>query len=103
MSREIIAPLTTTERLQSTAPTVDSGRIIIPVFWVYLNHDDKWRVRKEGGAAEAAFDSRDRATAFPRDLVDALPSKRQMAASSGMNRAMRGIRCLGRQLDPVTS
>jgi hypothetical protein len=65
-----------TPALQSTVPAVDAGTGSVPVFWIYVDDTGRWCLRKEGGAAEAAFDSRAAALAFVRDLTRYSPSYR---------------------------
>jgi Uncharacterized protein conserved in bacteria (DUF2188) len=76
MGSGIAARFSTSEHIQGAATAVNSNGVSAPVFWVYPGHDWHWRVHKEGGAAEATFDSRDTAIAFLRDLVRDLPSYR---------------------------
>jgi hypothetical protein len=70
-SRIVAAP-----SLQSTVPPVDADTGSVPVFWIYVDDGGRWCLRKEGGAAEAAFDSRAAALAFVRDLARTSPSYR---------------------------
>ena len=57
-----------------TAMDADTGSA--PVYWIYVDDGGRWCLRKEGGAAEAAFDSRAAALAFVRDLARTSPSYR---------------------------
>jgi hypothetical protein len=58
--------------LQSSIPPADAEAGPAPVFWVYIDDNGRWRLRKEGGAAEASFSSRAAAARFVQDLAGEL-------------------------------
>jgi hypothetical protein len=47
----------------SNAPARADGPIVL---WVFRDYENRWCVRQEGGASEAAFLSRDKAVAYAR-------------------------------------
>jgi hypothetical protein len=55
--------------LQSRALSASLETCLTPVFWIYIDNDGCWCLRKEGGAADARFSSRDAAVAFLKGLV----------------------------------
>jgi hypothetical protein len=76
MGSQSASHIVTAPSLQSTVPTADTDAGSVPVFWIYVDDGGRWCLRKEGGAAEAAFDSRAAALAFVRDLARTSPSYR---------------------------
>ena len=50
--------------LQSKVVPTTPGAAMIPVFWIYMDGEGHWCLHKEGGAAEASFNSRAAAIAF---------------------------------------
>jgi hypothetical protein len=54
--------------LQWTVSEDDSGTGSGPLFWIYVDSEGRWCLRKEGGATEAFFGSRADAAAFLRDV-----------------------------------
>jgi hypothetical protein len=73
MGSQAAAQLVVVPNLQSTVPTVDVGAGSLPVFWIYIDDEGHWCLRKEGGATEATFGSRDAALAFVQDLAGNQP------------------------------
>ena len=76
MGSQSASRIVTVPSLQSTVPAVDADAGSVPVFWIYVDDGGRWCLRKEGGAAEAAFNSRAAALAFVRDLARTSPSYR---------------------------
>jgi hypothetical protein len=76
MGSQSAARIVTVPSLQSTVPAAGADASSVPVFWIYVDDGGRWCLRKEGGAAEAAFDSRAAALAFVRDLARNAPSYR---------------------------
>jgi hypothetical protein len=70
-------------RLQPSAPAACQDAGSVPVFWIYIDDKGRWCLRKEGGAAEAVFSSRDAAIAFVRDLAGGLPFRLFIEAQDG--------------------
>jgi hypothetical protein len=73
MGNQFADQLLTLPVLQSRVSAADSESGSAPVFWVYLDDSGRWRLREEGGAAEAAFGSRAAAADFVKDLADKSP------------------------------
>jgi hypothetical protein len=83
MGSNATAQIVTHPRLQPSAPAACQDTGSVPVFWIYIDDEGCWRVRKEGGAAEAAFGSRDAAIAFVNDLAGTLPCRLFIEAQDG--------------------
>lgn len=73
MGSQVIGEVVTVPSLQWTASSFASDTGSAPVFWIYIDDEGQWCLRKEGGPTEASFSSRAAAAAFVQDLAGASP------------------------------
>lgn len=73
MGSQVIGQVVTAPGLQWTASSFASDTGSAPVFWIYIDDEGQWCLRKEGGPTEASFSSRAAAAAFVQDLAGTSP------------------------------
>jgi hypothetical protein len=69
MGSQVIGQVVTVPGLQWTASSLASDAGGAPVFWIYIDDEGHWCLRKEGGPTEASFSSRAAAAAFVQHLA----------------------------------
>jgi len=103
MGSSTAAQMLTDPRLQQSAPAACRDAKPVPVFWIYIDDEGRWRLRKEGGATEAAFTSRDAAVAFVKDLAGTLPCRLFIEAQDGRVLQEHHAAILSRHSEPTQS
>jgi hypothetical protein len=73
MGSQIIAQVVAVPGLQWTVSDDDSHAPSGPLFWIYVDQQGRWCLRREGGESEAGFGSRAEAVAFLRDVEGTSP------------------------------
>ena len=68
MGSQIVGQVVTVPGLQWTVSADDSDAGSGPLFWIYVDKEGRWCLRKEGGATDASFRSRAEAVAFLREI-----------------------------------
>jgi len=74
MGNQIIGQLVAVPGLQWTVSDDDSAVPSGPLFWIYVDQQGRWCLRREGGESEACFGSRAEAAAFLQDVETIRPT-----------------------------
>jgi len=70
---QIVGQVVAVPGLQWTVSDDDSHVPSGPLFWIYVDPQGRWRLRREGGEGEASFASRAEAAAFLQDVQSDSP------------------------------
>ena len=68
MGNQIVEQVASVPGLQWTVLDDESGAPSGPLFWISVDRQGRWCLRREGGESEACFASRAEAVAFLRDV-----------------------------------